>query len=181
MILLDNSIAFAAPPRTGSTWFIKAAAEIGIAGSTKTNLHTPATSDWKSYSVSLVRHPAQWLMSYFLALEGGSIGVPEIDQFATCYAPKNVSASLRAFLRTPEGSLTRAFNTYHADTVLKLEDFPWGPMEFFMSLGYDNVEKLRHLPVQNAYYGVVYQLDRKWVKRIIQHEPEYCESYDYFY
>lgn len=177
-----NGFSFAAPPRTGSTWFVNACYCIGLGEKSRANSHVPPPKDWKGYTVSLVRHPASWLVSYFSVLEGGKIQVDCVDALAHCYVRDDMMASLKKFLRLPKNTLTKMFDEYQANTVIRLEDFPWGPLEFFQSLGYedksDSVKKLRAL---NIGYGIGYELSARLRKRIIDHEPDMCERYEYFY
>lgn len=172
--------AFAAPPRTGSTWFLQAATIMGFEGATKTNLHIPFPDDWRGFSLSLVRHPADWLVSYFESLQGGKIGVPAVDALANHYKLNDVRSSIRSFLETEPDKLTQVFDAYRADTVLKMEDYPWNAIEFFQSIGCKNALDLRGLDKQNGRKHKT-TIPRSLLGAILEHEPELSERYEYFW
>ena len=179
MIQLDH-FAFATPPRTGSTWFIQACSEMGLSGATKTNLHIPFPAAWKGFSVSLIRNPADWLVSYFDSLRGGRIGVPAVDLFADYYSPNNLEQSVNNYLKSCLGMIGKMFDSYQADTVMKLEDFPWAPIEFFQSLGCKRCLDLKTHPPQNGRKQKT-QLSLNLRKKILEHESEWCGQNEYYY
>lgn len=171
---------FAAPPRTGSTWFVKACYLAGFGEKQRTHSHAPPPIDYNGFVVSLVRNPTDWLVSYFMTLEGGKVGVPQVDILSNCYVPGDLLLSIRKFLKMPKNILSTMFDRYQANTVMKLEDFPWAPLEFFMSLGYkEKDDQIRKMPAQNVRYGIAYSVSWEIRQRIIEHEKDMCERYDY--
>lgn len=179
MIQYDN-FSFASPPRTGSTWFVKACYLAGFGERQRTNAHIPPPPNWKGFTVSIVRNPCDWILSYLLSLEGGYIGIPEVDDLRDCYVPGDVIAGIEKYLKKPVNVLTKMFDAYKATTVIKLEDFPWAPLQLFESLGHgQNVFDIKNMPAQNIRYGIGHSLSLEVRKRIIRHEPDLCERYEY--
>lgn len=174
--------AFCAPPRTGTTWFIKAAYEAGLGSAPKTRIHTPPTSSYNGLVVSLVRHPYHWLESIYYGLEGGFIGVQQVDKYASIARQSEDFADFvnRCIEEHPKG-ISQAFDSYRANSVLRLEDFPWAAVEFFESIGAkkDKLEKVAKLPPQNARKGEPVFLNKKLKDLVVQAEKDLYERYNY--
>ena len=130
---------FASPPRTGGSWFIHVTSIMGLGQGQKAKLHEPPPSDatGQNLNVSLVRHPCNWLESYFYALKGGLVGVPLIDELVhSARDSKDINLFADRVAGFHAGIITEIFDSYKPSTVMRLEDLPWAAGEFFMSLGY---------------------------------------------
>ena len=179
MIQFDN-FAFASPPRTGTAWFVNACAVAGFGEKDRSKVHIPPPAKWGGFMLSIVRHPADWLVSYFNTLEGGKVGVPEVDALAQYYCANDMARSLKRYLKSPPNTVSKMFAAYEATSVMKLEDFPWAPLEFFYSLGYKEKDnRIRSMARMNVKYGVGFVVSYPLRKKIIEHEPMMCEQYDY--
>lgn len=174
---------FAAAPRTGSTWFLKAASIAGLGDGQKATLHQPPPIIWDGYLVSLVRHPYDFLISYFLSLEGGMTGVHCVDVLAN-YARTSANSDefIANYLKYAPGEVGRIFDRYKASTVLKLEDFPWNTIEFFESVGvqYSNAIKIKDITPQNVRKGHVHVVNKNLKKQVMLAERRTCEQYEYY-
>ncbi len=181
MIKYEN-FYFAAPPRTGTTFFIKSAAECGLGEQNKAKLHEPPSIIWDGYLVSLVRHPYSWLCSYFLSLQGGATGVHCVDVLVN-HARKAVDADdfIRKCLRYCPGEVGRIYTRYRASTVLKLEEFPWNVIEFFESVGvkHEDAWKVNNITPQNARKGHAHIVNKDLRKQVVQSEKPVCEMFEY--
>ncbi len=174
---------FAACPRTGSTWFIKAAAIAGLGEAFKAKLHDPFPARAQrlaSLRVSLVRHPCDWLASYWASIHPGRVGVREVDALPVAMA--SFDSFIKAYLRSMPGQVGRIFASYNADTYLRLEDMPWAAVELFETIGVQRgqtalVEKLD--PQNVTRQELRPHWDAKLRRRVLEAEQEMCERYDY--
>jgi hypothetical protein len=123
---------FAAPPRTGSTWFMKAASIVGLGDASKVLVHTPFQDD-SALRVSLVRRPEDWLVSCFVALKGGVIGVDSVDRLKVLNY-SSFPEFFESYLELGEGILSGIIRAYQADSYLRTEDLPWSFLELCGSL-----------------------------------------------
>jgi len=175
---------FAAPPRTASTWFMKAASLAGLGDGYKATVHIPAEPTRNAaLSVSMIRHPVDWLVSYFQTLKGGTIGVTCVDVFVpVARRAANVHEFLDSYLVNCRGMVGAMFDTYAADSVYRVEDLPWAVCEFFETLGLsrDKADAPRDLGPQNPWNGVPPAVDPDVRRRIVSAETDFCERYDYF-
>ncbi len=174
---------FAAPPKTGSTWFIKCCSECGLGDAQKATLHEPPSIIWSGFLVSTVRHPYDWLVSYYLSLKGGMTGIYDVDVLAQ-YARTSLDVDefIHKYLMYCPGAVGRIFDRYMATTVLRLEDFPWNTIEFFESIGVkpDIAMKVKNITAQNARKGHVHIVNKYNKKRVLNAEKSICERYEYY-
>lgn len=177
-----KQFVFAAPPRTATTWFMKAAQDLGLGDGSKSHVHDPAPRDWNGLVVSMVRHPYDWLYSYYYALQGGAIGVDAVDGPFVYIARESTSVDrfIRLYLKRKAGAVGEMFNTYNASTVLRVEDLPYGAGEFFESLGVPSWSATMMLPAQNTYNGVTDAPNKKQRKAVVAAERALCQQYEYF-
>jgi len=174
---------FAAAPRTGTTWFIKCCSEIGLGDKQKANLHVPPSIIWSGYLVTLVRHPYDWLVSYYLALKGGMTGVYDVDTLAEhARTAVDVDEFISRYLTYCSGTVGRIFDRYRATTVLRLEDFPWNAIELFESVGvkHDDAMKAHNITPQNARKGHIHIPNKQQRRQVVLAESEICERYEYY-
>lgn len=178
-----KKFSFASPPRTGSTWFLKACVEIGIGNDShsKAKLHVPPPVGDTSYRVSIVRHPYDWLESYYYALEGGTIQVECVDVFVPYVRQAHTFRQfVSLYLRHLPGEVGKMFDFYRPNNVFRVEDLPWAAIEFFQSIGVPEkrTNRLRDLPVANA-RKIAQAKDRRLRTLILDAEESYCDRYDY--
>lgn len=173
---------FCSAPRTGSTWFIKAMAVCGLGAAPAAHIHAPVAPDCTDYSVSLIRHPYDWLESYYYALDGGLIGVPEVDEFALIQRRSHsFEQFVREYLDKAPGQVWRAFASYPTTTVLRLEDFPWNVAEFLQSLYHcpGISQQLRgYGPQNNRKTRPAVNKDLR--REVIKAEDFLCDFYEYW-
>jgi len=183
IVIKYKDFFFAAPPRTGSTWFIKSASIVCLGDAQKSKLHEPPSIIWNGFLVSLVRHPYNWLCSYFLALEGGKTGVHCVDVLAN-YArtSSDVDEFILQYLKYCPGEVGRIFDRYMASSVLRLEDFPWNAIEFFESVGVKSEDalKVKNITPQNVRKGHVHIVNKNLKKQVVETERKLCERYEYY-
>lgn len=170
-----NKFAFASPPRTGTTWFMKTANAAGFGEGFKAYVHIPPPSDYGGFMVSIVRHPYDWLSSVYHELQGGKIGVPVFDAISECALG---AKTFREFIdRLPENSLPAVFDAYRASTILRLEDMPWAADELFRAFGYKG--DIINLSPQNCSKCHT-PIDMALREHIVRREEAFCEQYDYW-
>ena len=128
---------FGACPRTGTTWVMQAAAIAGFGVGFKTEVHEPPTEDDPGQlTVTLVRHPYEWLTSYYFALQGGCVGVALIDELAPLAREmKDFPSFVVRYCESFAGRFTKIIHSYRGDSVIRTEDLTSGTMELFRSLG----------------------------------------------
>lgn len=178
-----NGFVFASPPRTASTWFVKACYECGLGAKQQSKVHEPPPADWNGYYVSLVRHPYDWLVSYHLALEGGYTGIDCVDVFSSLSKESgDVYEFLARYLDEMPGTVGEMFSNYKASTIMRVEDLPWAVIELLESLGVKSkiTSKLLEFPAVNCRRGHAHVLDKELRKKIVKAEDAFCEQYDYF-
>ena len=184
-----TDFVFAAPPRTGSTWFVQAAAEVGLRPGVVNRKHEQFPDDHLQFPqetqglrVSLVRHPYNWLMSYYLGLDGGAVNIKEVDVLVDLSREsKDLQTFLRRYVNEMPGTVTRIFDSYQANTILRLEDFPWSPIEFFASLGvrrrdWSGIEDKAPVNFRKGKQPLVHPFLRR---DVCGAEEEFCDRYEY--
>lgn len=173
------SFQFASAPRTGTTWFLKACAIAGFGEGHKFAVHKHFVGGGPKIRVSCVRHPVDWLRSYFCEIYPGSVGVPVIDQLTSVYAA-NFGEFIYGVCRDFPGVIGEIFDSYTADSVFRLEDQPHATVEFFGQLGVDSAltEKCRQMNAQNPGKGWA-DVTPVMRGRIYEAERDLYERYDY--
>lgn len=176
---------FASPPRTGGTFFIKAASEVGLGDAQKSQLHVPPPTPWegRGFVISTVRHPYEFLCSYYLALKGGATGVDCVDVFMDhARTSLDVDEFISKYLRYCPGEVGIIFDRYRANSVLRLEDFPWNVIEFFESIGvqHDEAWKVNSITAQNTRKGHPHIVNKDLKKQVVAAEKDICERYEYY-
>jgi len=174
---------FAAPPRTGSTWFIHACSLYGLGDGIKSKVHIPFPDGSSNFTVSLVRHPYSWLVSYYHALKGGAVNVVIVDKLCSIAATsETVEVFILRYLDQMPGHVTMIFDEYKASTVMRLEDFPWAPLEFFASIALNKkgAQDVRALMPVNATKGEYHKPNKSLKCQVVDAEKELCERYNYY-
>lgn len=181
MIIYDKFV-FASPPRTGSSWFMAAAEMSGMKKLEGVLPHHPPPAKHDGFVVSIVRHPYEWLISYYRALGGSEIGVPEVDVLAHCgRLARNTDEFLQLYLTNHRGCVGKIFDVYAAATVYRVEDFPWCALELFHACGADmqQLSKAAKIEIQNHHEYIPEALDPKIRTMVMRAERDFCQRYDY--
>lgn len=173
---------FAAPPRTGTTWFLDAATRIGLGEKSKFAIHKLFPEKERHVQrmyISMVRHPVDWLMSYYHEIHPGSIQVDVVDIFQGIQANDPCEFMEKVVDQIP-GSVGSMFSAYKADSVLRLEDLPWCALSLFETVGVKQrvAQMCNVLPKQNVsqkHFNIPDVLRR----RVMESEADFCERYDY--
>ena len=125
---------YAAPPRTGTTWFAHVIYEVFGETSCKAGVHQPMPQELSELRVGTVRNPLDWLVSYYRAIHPGAIHLPVVDVLKTLPVG-SFTEFIRGYLLEMPGQVGRIFDAYPADVYLRVEDFPDNVVELFESLG----------------------------------------------
>ena len=175
---------FASPPRTGTTWFRKACLACGLGDPGRTGVHEPHEDEPTSIlRVSLVRHPADWLRSYWSSIHPGVIGVSAVDSFRHLGREGGFDRFVRECLQFAPGQVGLMVERYNADTVLRLEDMPWALIELLESLGVPESKSRRCLslgPQNTSSSGLLPAWSAVLRRRVMAAEEELAERFDYF-
>ena len=128
---------FGACPRTGSMWVMQAAAVAGFGTGFKAEVHTPPIKNNPGQlTVTLVRHPYEWLISYYFALQGGAVGVSLIDDLAPLVREaKDFPHFIVRYCESFAGRFTEIIRSYYSGSVIRTEDLASGIIELFRTLG----------------------------------------------
>lgn len=177
-----GTFRFAAPPRTGCTWFLKACSTAGLGEGFKAHVHQPIPPNTTGLTVSLIRHPYDWLISYYYALQGGSTGIVEVDKLSSMARTTLDSTHfINSYTRYIPGVVSEIFDSYHADSVMKTEELKWASLEFFDSLNVNQkrLDLIKQLPPQNVGKNLPIKIDTKLRERVCEAEDSFCNRYDY--
>lgn len=162
-------------PGTGADWFNKSAVALGFSG------FPIEIKDGIDLSVQVVRHPYSWLREIFNKIPTHRYYSNSILNQVIHYAQLSLTpGELVQRVTEVPGLLTRMFDYAQADTILRVEDFPWAPVELFQSMG-GTPEEIGRLPqfdlsVFKDYNEPSDQANRRLV---VQAEQDFCERYDY--
>ena len=176
-----GKFAFAAAPRTGTSWVRSAACAAGLGEHPSTYVHIPTEPSPNRFSVSMVRHPCDWLLSYWHSLKGGVIGVKSVDMFAKCCWDSTFDLFIRRYVAMMPGEVGRMFFSYQADSYLKTEDLPWAFDELLGMVGVSEAlrTKARTLGPQNTTNKIRACWHPSLRQRVLDAEREMIEHFDY--
>ena len=175
---------FAAPPRTGVSWVIKAAQLIGLGPAFAHQAHMPFPPKERngpdSYRVSLVRHPCTWLASCYSAIRYGDLTTNHVAAY-TRLDLGTFDQFVRSYLVTMPGGVGQLYDTYEAECSMRIEDMPDAFLELADSFGVpkEMSAKCRLLGKQNMTASPPVWDKGLW-KRVMEAERDTVESYDYF-
>lgn len=126
---------YAAAPRTGTSWFVLAAYSAGYGNGGHFYVHDlfPTKHDG-TLRISTVRHPADWLMSYYNAIYPAKIGVEQVDRFAGLTG-RSFDQFVANYLQHMPGSIGKMMCSYDADSFIRIEDTPLAFADLMKSMG----------------------------------------------
>lgn len=171
---------YAAPPRTGVLWFIRACDASGVKPAEYDNRACvePPHGNGR-FTVTVVRNPYDWLVSYYHAYRGGPTGIPVVDQFAgLARQAGDVGRFVQLVARHKPGSVGGMFDAYRATSVVRLEDMPWALIELLASFGVDAVAA-EYLAPCNVYQGLPHRPDKRIRAELLAAEADFCGRYNY--
>ena len=176
--MIDYGIfQFASPPRTATTWFRKVAFRAGLGERSAAGIHTPHEPRGDVLRVSVVRHPADWLRSYYTTIQGGHVGVGCVDKFmALAKGSYCLNDFLAGYLFKMPGAVGWMFDAYNADTILRVEDLPWAMQSILEGAGVKlslAVNAIKISP-QNVSRGVMPIMSPILRRDVVAAESEFC-------
>ena len=170
-----KDFSFASAPRSGSTWFMQAAANAGLGIGHKATVHLPDTRT-DIYKISMVRHPCDWLASYFNVIKGAILGVPSVDRFAKLSSDwVYFDHFIDNYLNHASGCVGQMFLSYSAHTYLRIED---APHCFFDLCDTFNITKPVMPDIVNSKTRN-FVWDSKQYEQVIEAELSFIEQFDY--
>lgn len=173
---------YAGPPRTGSTWVLKAAALAGLGEGQKAKLHEPH-SPGASLKVSTVRHPVDWLKSYWAEIHGGCVGVPAVDWFAVhARSSEDFPEFVERYLAEQPGAVSRMFLSYGADSWIRTDELAWGFCDLLESAGVPRKQRelVLALPRQCCARRPLPDLPDPLRRRVLEAERRIVEEFEFF-
>ena len=168
---------FASPPRTGTAWFTKYAHSIGLGERTRSNVHFPheVTSEPR---LTIVRHPCDWLASYFLNVYPACLCVPCVDIFRLLPG-MTFDCFVAGYLKKHKGAIGDMFAAYNATDYIRLEDVPVAADTFIHSIGI-KTQKIQGTPIAANTSRTMKPLwDRSLWQDVMESEKEYVQKYGY--
>jgi len=175
---------FASAPRTGSTWIRRAAVQAGLKENWTREVHAPfpEVNEWKVLRVACVRHPCDWLASYYAMINPGHVDVPAVDAFRRVCL--DFDSYVRWYLETMPGAVGEALTSYNADSYLRLEDLPAAFIELLESLGVSRRARERCLGLGPD--NITHPSKKpKWNKQlrnaVIRAEVQFLERFEYWW
>lgn len=195
VLLLSKMFEFAAPPRTGIHWFVRACQEANLEMFPDSHSVSASYLPWEGQAkkdtirLSLVRHPCDWLRSVFDTFQAVRQGVLQENAGLyglRCYgfdglSEDNFDEFVVQYLERRSGGIGRIFDSYQADTRMRLEDMPWAFIELLESLGVEkkSLDRVYNLPPQaRAPSRSEWQPDLK--QQVLKSEAEFCQNLDYY-
>ncbi len=172
---------FAAPPRTGVSWFLAAAQLAGLGPGFRHGAHVPFSgSVRRGFRVSLVRHPCDWLASCY-AVRASRGPSSNGMAFANCLDLGSFDEFVRSYLRKRPGAVGRLYNEYEADARLRIEDVPWSFIELMESFGI--IKEMREKCVKLGRRSATPDWNPRWDggmrRAVLGAERETCDAHEY--
>lgn len=189
-----SQFCFASAPRTASTW-VQHATKLTpydlVSGNTF-SVHRPFVGDYTVPRLSMVRHPLDWLLSYWYAIGSGilqtSDSLKDIGLIARrCSSP---SEFVQAVADEKPGIVGRVFSGYEATSMCRVEDLPYSYIAFLMTIGPVSSglqEQIVKCPVVNKKTTKhnrepidVMDLPKHTRRALLSAEAEYCDRFEYY-
>jgi len=186
MMLSYERFAFASAPRTGTAYMVDAFERAGLGNQTRAKVHEPFPSDYKGYTVSMVRHPYDWLVSYYYEIPGAMINIAPIDNLITSYqaAPNNVHDFIRAACsELGDNFVGDIFDIYNASMYLRIEDMPRSLYEFL-----DTIDVVPPFGISGAVqdrkninkFSRFHDVDEDVRRLVVERNLDFCERFEYY-
>jgi len=178
MISISGGLSFACPPECG--WYIlNSLHRMGVSseqiGEVNEVVLIPFSKERNGelLRVSCVMHPCDWIREAFVS---GSI-----FQYMD-YPTKDFDLFITWILQVHRGIVGGIFSKYEADTVLRVEDFPWNMIELMDSIGYDKslIDHLRKVPSYESRCRNLPPWSEWMLREFKEAEKEVRDTYDYF-
>lgn len=144
--------------------------------------HHPPPPQQTGFVVSIVRHPYEWLMSYYRSLGGSETGITEVDVLAECArAARSTTEFIQMYLTIHRGCVGRLFDAYAAASVYRVEDFPWCALELFHACGanMNELSKASKIGIQNHHEYIPEVIDPKLRAMVMRAERDFSQRYNY--
>lgn len=180
-----RTFSIQAPPRCGAGWLLKA---IKIAGVEIKQPHRqvwePETISTDRHTISIIRHPYEWLRSFYFA-NRGELYPKSLERLVRCACN---STSLFEFINTgiEKKLVTWTFRQYDANSVIRLEDFPAAPIMLFDMFWYpafscDSAEKIEALPRTDPtdFQILNSKVEKELREKLMEVEKSIYEKFDY--
>jgi hypothetical protein len=154
---------------------------IGLPQPGKAHVHIPHNSKKQDKLRRVcIRHPCDWLASYWAAIHPGQIQVIPVDEFARIKTD-HFDHFVRMYLSRMPGAIGRMFESYNGDSYIRIEDLPWNWTELLSAL--EVPEKLRDrcitLGPQNRNGRVLPRWSPSLYRRVLDAEKEMIERYEF--
>jgi len=133
---------------------MQAATVAGFGVGFKSEVHEfPVEDNPGQLTVTLVRHPYEWLTSYYFALQGGAVGVSLIDDLAPLVREaKDFPHFVVRYCESFAGRYSEIIRSYRGDSIIRTEDLESGIIELFKTLlvKEDRLMKIKAMPPVNV-------------------------------
>lgn len=153
---------FASAPRTASTWFTSASKAVGLCDPgrvfTVEEVHAYFPQERTGVPrITLVRHPVDWLASFFSLVYPAPLGLrsDRLCEFCHRYEVDSFDRFLELSLDWYPGIVGQFFADYDADIVLRTDRISEGFCQVMESMGIDNTAlgTVRNMPPANVGLG----------------------------
>lgn len=180
-MVVGDQFILACPPFCGGNRFMDHCADIGVELICRGSLFDPPDNeDRDRLYLSFVRHPYTWLKEFFInaQLGVGSLFEPELTALAVKH---NSLAGFIRYCASKENVVYSIFVKYRADSVLRLEDYPWNIAEVFESLDIPETT-IKTLPLKESagISNAVFVKDEQVLRKlVVNSERAFCSAYNY--
>jgi len=172
-----GSFQFAAPAFSGVDWFVNACEAVGLGATSVYQAEAPFTSVDSKLRISLVRHPCSILEDCYTALVDGK--PLQAWEPLSDLVTDDFESFVWDYLKYKRGFISGVFGTYQAGSVMRAEDMPWAAMEFFDSLGIEDLHPL-DLPLSNYTLRPRMYWMSSLRRKVMEAEEEFCDRCEYW-
>lgn len=152
----------------------------GLGERSRGGVHIPHVTSPHQIRVTHVRHPCDWLRSYYTTVAGTYLDVPCVDVFRNLNYD-SFHKFVKSYLRLMPGAIGAMFDNYHADTFIRLEDEPIGLVSLLKSTGCKfNRAKVLSLttPANKSAEKLPVWTDNLY-RSVLEAEKTFVEAFDY--
>lgn len=176
---------YGAAPSCGTHWTMQAFAIAGLGERPHTGAHHPPNAGPTAHCpmlITTVRHPADWLYSYYYGRLSGYTGLEKVDRLMHIARSLNFKNFLSSYCRLYAGTISEVFADYNATVAWRLEDYPWPVIEFLQAQGASKIaiDHIKKLPASNVSRIQANPLTEKQRAMIRDAESGLCEQYEYY-